>query len=991
MGAHGMTKRIPRASTPPRRRWMQCALAVGAACLAVSMGAAGPAAGVAPTSLAVTDATTTGVAIPASDTYTPPTPQDLSALTWTEAFDALHTKIEREYAFSEWKHIDWAKLHREYASRIAAAEGNNDRTAYYLALRDYAHELHDGHVSVTDDTSVLAEEAGGSFGLTLARLDDGSVIVTWVAPGGPADLAGIRVGARVWAWGGLPISIALATTPTTLGPSQPTLARAMYEQTRFLVRAPEGTRTRVLFQNPDSEATSAELDAIPDDFETLVRTDDESIIKKSGWPQKMVEHEILPGNIGYVQVLAEIDLPDSLPGDHTPTLEQFRTAISEFNAAGVTGVVVDIRSNSGGSDQMVADMMASFYSRDSFYEYQNYVVPDTGEFEIWVIDEATGEYVKPGEGIWIRPGSPQYTGPVVAIVNNGAISSGEGLAMAIKRLPQGRVVGFAGTNGSFGMVGDGVLMPGGFIIQWPFGQSLDEREIVQIDSRFGFGGVMPTDYVPMTSRNAIDRAAGLDVEIDYALRVLDRMAKIPTVPGAPATVHATAGMGQVALTWTPPTDTGGLPITRYTATASPGGATCTTWVGVDADPLGCTVTGLTNATAYTFTVTAHNGRGTGPAASVGPVSPGAAMVPVTPVRIADTRPDQPVAFPTSKRPLTAGTTLEIPVAGSNGIPADAGGVSLNVTAVNPAGPGYLTVFPCGTPVPTTSNLNFTGGQVVPNAVLTGVGTGGRVCVYSSTNTDVVVDLNGWLPVGAGFTPQTPVRVADTRPPSTFAPIAAGGTLEVPVAGRYGVPGDAAAVSLNVTAVGPDGPGFLTVYPCGQPLPNSSNLNYTAGQIVPNTVLAPIGADGKICVYSQRATNVIVDLSGWFAAAPGFTALTPVRAADTRPGTPVVFPLRKQQLQAGSTLEVPVAIRFGVPANAGAVSLNVTAVGPSAPGFLTVYPCGQPRPNASNLNFTAGQIVPNAVFTGVGTGGKVCVFSQQTTDVVVDLNAWTPAN
>ena len=990
MSSYQTTKRFPGGSFISRRRRLQRALAVGAAGLAVALGFASPAAGVAPTAPAMSDVAAE-VAIPASDTYTPPVPQDLSALTWSAAFDALHTKIEREYAFSQWKHIDWAELYRKYEPRIAVAEGGNDRTAYYLALRDYAHELHDGHVSVTDDAAVLAEEAGGSFGLTLARLDNGSVIVTWVAPGGPAELAGIRVGARVWAWGGLPISLALAATPTTLGPSQPTLARSMYEQTRFLVRAPEGTRTRVLFQNPDSQTTAVALDATVDDFETLVRTSDESVIKKSGWPQKMVEHEILPGNIGYVRVLAEIDLPDSLPGDHTPTLEQFRTAISEFTGAGVTGVVVDIRSNSGGSDQMVADMMASFYSRDSFYEYQNYVVPETGEFEIWVSDETTGEYGKPGEGIWIRPGVPRYTGPVVALVNNGTISSGEGLAMAIKRLPQGRVVGFAGTNGSFGMAGDGVLMPGGFAVQWPFGQSLDAREIVQIDSRFGFGGVMPTDYVPMTSSNAIDRAAGRDVEIDYALRVLDRMAKKPTVPGAPATVHTTAGMGQVALTWTPPTDTGGLPIIRYTATASPGGASCTTWVGVDADPLGCTVTGLTNATAYTFSVTAHNGRGTGPVANVGPVSPGAAIVPVTPVRIADTRPDQPVSFPTNKLPLSAGATLEIPVAGSNGIPTDAGGVSLNVTAVNPAGPGYLTVFPCGTPVPTTSNLNFTGGQIVPNAVLTGVGTGGRVCVYASFTTDVVVDLNGWLPVGAGFAAQTPVRVADTRPPSTFAPIAAGGTLEVPVAGRYGVPGDAAAVSLNVTAVGPEAPGFLTVYPCGQPLPTSSNLNYTAGQIVPNSVLAPIGADGKICVYAQQATNVIVDLSGWFAAAPGFTAITPVRAADTRAGAPVAFPNPKQRLQAGSTLEVPVGSQFGVPANAGAVSLNVTAVGPGAPGFLTVYPCGQPRPNSSNLNYTTGQIVPNAVVSGVGTGGKVCIFSQQTTDVVVDLNAWTPAN
>lgn len=464
-----------------------------------------------------------------------------------------------------------------------------------------------------------------------------------------------------------------------------------------------------------------------------------------------------------------------------------------------------------------------------------------------------------------------------------------------------------------------------------------------------------------------------------------------TTPGAPVDVRATAGSGEVALGWSAPASDGGLPITGYTVTASPGGAQCSTRVGVDTNPLACMITGLTNGSSYTFEVTATNALGQGPGTQTAVVSPGAALVPLTPVRIADTRVGQPVAFPADKQPQAGGTTLQVPVAGNFGVPADAAAVSLNVTVVGPSVSGYVTVYPCGTDKPLTSNVNFVANQVVPNAVLSGVGTDGKVCIFTSATTNLVVDLNGWLPQGAGFSTTGPTRVADTRPPSQQPTIPAGGTLEVPVAGRFGVPAGAAALSLNVTAVDPGAAGFLTVFPCGQARPNASSLNYAAGQTVPNAVISKVGTAGAICVFSQQTTNVIVDLNGWFAQPPSFNSLTPTRVADTRVGEPVAFPLPKQTLTAGQTLEIPVTGQFGIPSDAGAVSLNVTAVDPSAAGFLTVFPCGVARPNSSNVNYVAGQTVPNAVFIAIGTGGKVCVFTSQATNLVVDAGGWFPRN
>jgi hypothetical protein len=84
-----------------------------------------------------------------------------------------------------------------------------------------------------------------------------------------------------------------------------------------------------------------------------------------------------------------------------------------------------------------------------------------------------------------------------------------------------------------------------------------------------------------------------------------------------------------------------------------------------------------------------------------------------------------------------------------------------------------------------------------------------------------------------------------------------------VAGRADIPIEATAVAVNTTAVDPAGPGFVTVYPCGSPRPNASNLNFTAGQTIPNAVVAKVGTDGKVCLFTSGATHLVVDVDGYF--------------------------------------------------------------------------------------------------------------------------------
>jgi CSLREA domain-containing protein len=93
-------------------------------------------------------------------------------------------------------------------------------------------------------------------------------------------------------------------------------------------------------------------------------------------------------------------------------------------------------------------------------------------------------------------------------------------------------------------------------------------------------------------------------------------------------------------------------------------------------------------------------------------------------------------------------------------------------------------------------------------------------------------------------------------------VAAGGVIEVDVSGRGGVPDGVGAVMLNVTAIRPDATGYLTVYPCDEPRPLASNVNYSAGQVIPNAVLAKVAAVGTVCIFTWAATDLAVDVNGY---------------------------------------------------------------------------------------------------------------------------------
>jgi len=234
-------------------------------------------------------------------------------------------------------------------------------------------------------------------------------------------------------------------------------------------------------------------------------------------------------------------------------------------------------------------------------------------------------------------------------------------------------------------------------------------------------------------------------------------------------------------------------------------------------------------------------------------------------------------------------------------------------------------------------------------------------------------------------PLTPARLLDTR---GGAKPTAGSTTDVQVTGVQGVPSTGvSAVVVNVTMTQTTAGGFVTTFPKGVALPNTSSLNATRpDQSIANLVVVPVGTDGKISLFTENGTHLLADVQGYFtdATAKGgykglFVPQSPDRFLDTRGGA---------KPTAGATVILQIAGARGVPSTAAAAVLNVTMANTANPGFVTVYPTGTTRPDASNINSDrADQAIPNSVFATIGAGGSVVLFTEVGTHFLADVSGY----
>ncbi|WP_370082785.1 right-handed parallel beta-helix repeat-containing protein [Streptacidiphilus sp. MAP12-16] len=402
---------------------------------------------------------------------------------------------------------------------------------------------------------------------------------------------------------------------------------------------------------------------------------------------------------------------------------------------------------------------------------------------------------------------------------------------------------------------------------------------------------------------------------------------------------------------------------------------------------------------YVVTVSVTDNHGNSATNSLSLETAGSDYTAYGPVRLLDTR----YGTGAPKAEVQPHTSSRLRVAGNGSIPPSVTAAVLNVTVTDATSAGYITAYGDGFARPTASNLNFVTGQTVPNLVVVPVGADGYVDLYNggSGSVDLIADIAGYFTQSSssGYTSLDPARLVDTRNgtgvakgqvtgDTSIAVQVSGGDLgSLPVSGIT-------AVALNVTVTGPQGSGFLTVYPDGEKTPVVSNINYRTGQTIANAVVAPVGSDGKIRIYngSGKSTDIVADVVGYYSAGgqSAYLPISPTRFLDTRSSSWGGGPL-----PSGDYIYMPLGVN---PPGITGYVLNVTVTDTKGTGYLTVSPdpnsetqyqdhtaVWPTRPLVSTLNWLHGETVPNLVQTGSGANGITDLWNSGTgsIDLVVD--------
>jgi uncharacterized membrane protein YoaK (UPF0700 family) len=424
-----------------------------------------------------------------------------------------------------------------------------------------------------------------------------------------------------------------------------------------------------------------------------------------------------------------------------------------------------------------------------------------------------------------------------------------------------------------------------------------------------------------------------------------------------------------------PVVTGGSSISRYVATASPGGATCSTTTATS-----CPVSGLANGTPYTFTVTASNALGTSlPSAPSAPVTPG--TVPGKPTSV--------TALASSGRAVVSWHA-----------PASNGGAPISSYTATAVPGGQHCTISSALSCTVTGLTNRTSYRFT----VTATNSAGRG--LASDPSPAVMPL-----AGATYVPVTPNRLVDSRAGTRLglaASLTAGTPASFGVTGRAAgdsaknIPSNAIAVTGNITAVNEGSKGYFSLTPTRPSgTPSTSTLNFPAGDIRANAVTAPLGSDGKLWVTfigaAGKKADVIFDVTGYFVpntSGATYVPLTPNRLVDSRAGTRLGL---AASLTSGTPASFKVTGRNGdasqnVPAGAIAVTGNLTAVGEGSKGYFSLTPTRPSgTPSTSTLNFPKGDVRANSVTVPLGSSGVLWVTFVGTAgakaDVVFDVTGY----
>ncbi len=376
-----------------------------------------------------------------------------------------------------------------------------------------------------------------------------------------------------------------------------------------------------------------------------------------------------------------------------------------------------------------------------------------------------------------------------------------------------------------------------------------------------------------------------------------------------------------------------------------------------------------------------------------------ALIPLDPARFVETR-EGATTFDglyEGAGQRTAGSIYEIQFGGRGGVPIDAAGVAIYLTAVDPTGWGFLTTDTCGSALPVASSLNYYTGTTVGNEIVADLSTSGSLCIYTYAATDLTVDVVGYVPTGNSIVPIGDKRVLESREGAStvdgisegIGRTAPGSTTTVQVTGRADVPLGTDTVIVNVAALDPTDSGFITVHPCLPTLPTASSLNYSPGIDRANELITPVNGAGQLCIYTQHDVDLIVDVVGYVPTGTNYVNTPSRRFLETRAGAPTFDGQNQGEgvRAAGSQYTLPITGRGGIPDGAIGVIANVASVDAASAGFLTVHPCKPSLPVSASLNYTAGVNGADEIVASLSDAGEICIYTSAATHLLVDVTGY----
>jgi PKD repeat protein len=370
-----------------------------------------------------------------------------------------------------------------------------------------------------------------------------------------------------------------------------------------------------------------------------------------------------------------------------------------------------------------------------------------------------------------------------------------------------------------------------------------------------------------------------------------------------------------------------------------------------------------------------------------------------PVRVLDSRPGGTGLSGV----FSSGVHRTLSIAGANGIPADAVAITGNLTVSGQTKAGFLSVTPDPNDDPTTSNLNFPLGDTRANGVTVPLNVDGDLSITygagSPGTTHVILDVTGYFresAAGTSYSTLDPKRVLDTRPGGTG--LAGAFVASVPrtlsIADANGIPAAARAITANLTVVGQSRAGFLSITPTSQANPTTSSLNFPLGDTRANGVTVPLNGSGDLWIVYKTTTgtgtaHVLLDVTGYFldgTAGATFVPVTPARILDTRDGTGLAGPFVRD-----TSRHWPVVGQGGIGTGAVAVVGNVTVVGQTKAGFVSLTPALTPNPTTSTINFPLGDVRANNFTVKLSPTGELFgiykATSAGTTALIVDVTGY----